>query len=986
MQKTVKASIILTASLLVFLTFVYSALALQEESSQVLLFAMFAIFLALLSYILFRGHERVPGHDQKQIQQKLSAMHELNMKMITFLDEEKIIRATLETAVKILDFEFCDFLLVDRETNELVVMDSIGEMATPKGYRVPLDNEKGISAAVVQQEKAIHLADVSKDRRYISVRFKEGSELCVPITVKGKVIGVINAEKKELNAFSAVDEILFSELATQVAIAIENARLNKTIVESEKRYRTVINNINVGVSLISPRMEILFLNNQMKKWFPHIDVAERPLCYKAFNAPPREEVCSYCPTCKTLQDGSIHDSLTDTPVNGQIINYWVTSFPVKDDQGNVIAAIELIEDVTERKRHEKMIIHAKEEWENTFDSVPDLIVIVDSDYRIMRLNKAMAARLGMKPGEAIGKPCHMLIHGTRKPPESCLLSRSKDFETPGSDEFHLETLGGDFLVTVSPLIKDGGKATGAVHVFRDITERKKMEQALAESEEKYRATAEESQTGVYIIQDGVFAFVNKRLCELIGYTYDEVVNKLSPYDLTHPDDHEIVRQKIEERMRRDIRTAEYEIRALRKDGTVFPVRLLGSIATYRGKPAIIGTLLDLSKEKNLELNLIRAQKMESLGQLAGGIAHDFNNVLGIIMGALDLLQNASLDERSKKLLDMSIHASARGSEIVKRLLLFARAEETALIPVSLREIIDETIGILEHSIEKNISISKSIDESGDVILGNKEQLTQMILNICMNARDAMPSGGTLSIHLGSEGAEDLEDYYPTARDQSFRIISISDTGTGMDDSTKEKIFDPFFTTKERGKGTGLGLAIVHSIIKNHKGFIDVRSASGKGTTFSIYLPAETSPVTETDSLERNLPSLKRANNETIMIVDDEEPIRDLLKELLEPLGYTMIEAADGTEAIERYRERSHTIDLVILDIGLPGMTGDQVLSELRRIDPGSSVIVASGYLDAPRKAELERLGVTTFIQKPYTLKELGSAIRQTLDDALAKVH
>jgi CheY-like chemotaxis protein len=208
----------------------------------------------------------------------------------------------------------------------------------------------------------------------------------------------------------------------------------------------------------------------------------------------------------------------------------------------------------------------------------------------------------------------------------------------------------------------------------------------------------------------------------------------------------------------------------------------------------------------------------------------------------------------------------------------------------------------------------------------------------------------------------------------------------MDDSTKEKIFDPFFTTKERGKGTGLGLAIVHSIIKNHKGFIDVRSASGKGTTFSIYLPAETSPVTETDSLERNLPSLKRANNETIMIVDDEEPIRDLLKELLEPLGYTMIEAADGTEAIERYRERSHTIDLVILDIGLPGMTGDQVLSELRRIDPGSSVIVASGYLDAPRKAELERLGVTTFIQKPYTLKELGSAIRQTLDDALAKVH
>ncbi len=963
-----------------FLVLLHVIIIPHTMSERVLFISSFLAFVLLVMHVFMKNQSYIL--EQKKTQERISAIHELSSKMITFLDEEKIIRSTIETAQKILDFQFCDFLLIDTKTGELVVRDSIGKMANIIGRRIPMDGDKGISVAVAKTGKAISLPDVSKDVRYIPARFDDGSELCVPVIIKERVIGAINVEKNEHHAFSEVDELLLSELSAQAAIAIENARLNRRIVESERQYRTVINNIGIGVSLISPGMQILFLNDQMKQWFPHIRVDERPICYKAFNTPPREEICSYCPTHRTLQDGMIHHSRTDTPLGDKIINYGVTSFPVRNEQGDVIAAIEIFEDITERKHFEKVIIQAKEEWEHTFDSVPDLILLIDREHRIFRLNRAMAERLGIEPREAIGKLCHEIIHDSQQPPDSCFFTKLKEQRGVQSAEMHLESLGGDFLVTISPLTQDGGEAIGAVHVFRDITERKKMEEALKESEEKYRAVAEESITGVYILQDGKFKFVNKRFCEFFGYSYEEITDRLGSLDLTYPEDRHIVQQNIDARMKGHSTTSEYEIRALKKNGEIFPIRVFGSIATYKGKPAIIGTLLDLSQEKGLELQLIRAQKMESLGQLAGGIAHDFNNVLGIIMGSLDLLQREEMSDRTKKLVDMAKKASERGSEIVKRLLIFARAEETRLVPVSLSSIIDETLSILEHTLEKNIVIKKNLCDTSDVIFGNKEQLTQMIINICMNARDAMPSGGILTLSLEKKSGKDLARYFADAQEEDYLVLHISDTGSGMDAKTRERIFDPFFTTKERGKGTGLGLAIVHSIIRNHKALINVTSSPGMGTTFSIYLPV--APAFEVMKEVQQDEKLVIGGKETVLVVDDEENIRDVLKELLSSLGYTIIEASNGAEALARFKEKQRSINLTILDIGLPGMSGDQVLSKLREMDPHLPVIIASGYLDASKRSELERLGVKTIIQKPYTLKEAAAAIRKAIDEESAQ--
>jgi signal transduction histidine kinase/ActR/RegA family two-component response regulator len=434
---------------------------------------------------------------------------------------------------------------------------------------------------------------------------------------------------------------------------------------------------------------------------------------------------------------------------------------------------------------------------------------------------------------------------------------------------------------------------------------------------------------------------------------------------------------LEDLTRGVINTAELEVKAVRQDDEVFPVRVFARTINYQGKTAIMGSVLDLSKEKALELQLIRSQKMESLGQLAGGIAHDFNNILGITAGSLSILQNSAEDGRSRKLTDMAMNAVERGSEIVKRLLLFSRADVVKSIPVSLPIVIDEAMKILEHTLEKNIIVQKTINNPSTVVMGSKEQLLQMILNLGVNARDAMLSGGVLNIRLDQTDDTSLRESFPEVQEGRFCAIHISDNGIGMDDETKKNIFDPFFTTKERDKGTGLGLSIVHGIVQRHNGLIDVQSDKDEGTTFSVYLPlAQVLEKSEMTDLEKE--ELK-GGQEKILIVEDEDSLREILKDVLVPLGYEIIEARDGEEAVHIYEESAPSVDLIILDIGMPKLQGDEVYQKIREIDPEASVLVASGYLEHDIKSKLLSLGVKEFLQKPYSLKEVALTVRKILD-------
>jgi PAS domain S-box-containing protein len=464
---------------------------------------------------------------------------------------------------------------------------------------------------------------------------------------------------------------------------------------------------------------------------------------------------------------------------------------------------------------------------------------------------------------------------------------------------------------------------------------------------------------------------------MLGYSEDEIVERLGLLDLVHADDRSFAQKSLEDLSNGISKTTEVELKAMKKGGEALSVRILARTVNYKEQPVIIGSLLDLSKEKALELQLIRSQKMESLGQLAGGIAHDFNNILGILAGSLDILQNHAVDEKLKNLATMAMDTVERGSDIVKRLILFGKPEETELVPVSLPLVIDESIRILEHTLEKNIYIKKNIDDPNAVIMGNKEQLLQVLLNICVNARDAMPAGGVLDIRLETTDESYLKERFTDVKEKEYIALHLTDNGLGMDENTKDHMFDPFFTTKEREKVTGLGLSIVHGIVNRHNGLIDVQSSPGHGTTFSIFLPL--APLPERSSLATQEKSEVKGGEEKILIVEDEENLRQVLRELLQPLGYEVLEAQDGAEAMDLFKEKAPWIDLVILDLGLPGISGELVFREMTEIKPEANILIASGYLDHSMKSELYKSGVKEFIQKPYSLKDVALTVRRVLD-------
>jgi nitrogen-specific signal transduction histidine kinase/ActR/RegA family two-component response regulator len=391
-------------------------------------------------------------------------------------------------------------------------------------------------------------------------------------------------------------------------------------------------------------------------------------------------------------------------------------------------------------------------------------------------------------------------------------------------------------------------------------------------------------------------------------------------------------------------------------------------------------MVELEKKK-LATQLIHAQKMEAVGILAGGIAHDFNNTLQGILGYTQmlLLDMPEGTPESSKLRQIEA-AALRASELTKQLLTFSRRIESKPRPIDLKKEVRQVENLLRRTIPRMIDIDLRLESEHNIINADPPQIEQAIMNLGINARDAMPGGGKLIIE--TENAVLDEKYSRTqlgAVPGNYVMLSISDNGTGMDKDTLEHIFEPFFTTKDPGKGTGLGLAIVYGIVKDHGGYIECRSELGEGTTFKIYFP-----VLERDRLGR---SEQRENTEikggteTILLVDDENAVRELGEEMLRRFGYSVIAAADGEKALEIYREKQEYISLVILDLIMPGMGGHKCLEEILRVDHSQSVVIASGYSVADPTNEALKSGTKGCIKKPYEIGQMLKVIHQVLDQA-----
>ncbi|HLP15747.1 MAG TPA: ATP-binding protein [Bacteroidota bacterium] len=382
---------------------------------------------------------------------------------------------------------------------------------------------------------------------------------------------------------------------------------------------------------------------------------------------------------------------------------------------------------------------------------------------------------------------------------------------------------------------------------------------------------------------------------------------------------------------------------------------------------VVGVGRDITKMKHLERDLLQSQKMDSLGKLAGGIAHDFNNLLSMLMGSAELLKRSLKDDPANLLhVKRIFEATERGSSIAKRLLLFSRQDDAEFQPVSLTHILNEVREILRYSFPKTIDVKLEILVENAIVNGDAGHLHQAFLNLCINAKDAMGDQGTLTMTERMAERRELAEKFPDLSSDQYVAVSVADTGAGIDPSLSRQIFEPFFTTKEKGKGTGLGLSIVDGIMRDHHGFVDVQSEKGKGTVFTLYFPAYDGALVEKSAASEEI----KGRGETILVVDDENLIRDMLAEYLEGCGYAVISAGDALEALSLYKAKAGEIDIVITDLGMPKMSGEELFMRLREIDPDASVIISSGYLDGATRNGLILKGVLGILTKPYKLNEI----------------
>ncbi len=539
-------------------------------------------------------------------------------------------------------------------------------------------------------------------------------------------------------------------------------------------------------------------------------------------------------------------------------------------------------------------------------------------------------------------------------------------------EFRVIWPGGEVRnIEAHALVKhaSNGSAKRMIGVNWDITERKR-------AEDRFRRLVESNAQGVIFWNtSGAITGANDVFLQLTGYTREDLDGGLMNWiAMTPPDYAEEDRRCLREVAAKGV-CPPFEKEYIRKDGTHVPV-IIGA-ANYEDSPQEgFCFVLDLTERKKLELQFLRAQRMESIGTLAGGIAHDLNNVLSPIMMAIEVLRMRFPDAESLHLLDILSTSAQRGADMVRQVLSFARGVEGRRMEVQIRHLVQDMEKTVRDTFLKSIEMRTMLPNDLWTVVGDPTQLYQVLMNLCVNARDAMPHGGRLTI-----SAENLmlDAHYarlnPEAKPGPYVFIQVEDTGSGIPPGILEKIFDPFFTTKEVGKGTGLGLSTSLAIIKSHGGFMRVYSEMGKGTKFHINLPARTEASAAAAEIAAELP---RGHGELILVVDDEASVRLITQRTLETFGYRVLLAADGSEAVAIYATRKAEIAVVLTDMTMPVMDGLATIHVLMKLDPSVRIIAASGL---SANSQIASLGVKHFLPKPYTAETLLKVLKEVLSQA-----
>ncbi len=665
--------------------------------------------------------------------------------------------------------------------------------------------------------------------------------------------------------------------------------------------------------------------------------------------------------------------------NGERITVNFSFSPVIENE-QIAGFVGIGRDITERKQAEVQLRQSREQYRELVENIREAFYVTDNTGMLTYVSPNIVQFTGYTAEELLDTSFYQLVDiKDRQRVLDFYAEKLKDKTIDTGCELRVKRKNGQiiWLEQTTRIIRDAvGKPIELRSIVHDISERKKTDEQI-----HMLAQALETTTELIWISDtqNKIVHVNRAFEQTFGYSQTDVFHK-NPIILFSPTQQDLVLAEIVSLKE------EYgwngEIACCKKDGSEFPTLLSASkLKNEAGETTgYIGVARDISEYKAMENQFREAQKLEGLGTLAGGIAHDFNNILTIILSYNSILSRGKYTpERYQEAVNMIRSAVERGAGMVRQLLTIARKHSGEFESVDINKIVMEMEHLLRETFPKIINMQTELQDEIPPIVADQNQLQQVLLNLCVNARDAMPAGGTLTMRTRVINDETLIDRFTDVKYDSYVQISIQDSGEGIDETVRRKIFEPFFTTKQQGKGTGLGLAVVYSVVQTHSGLIDVESEVGKGTTFNIFLPLIENTQTQENKQNITDPEFL-SGKETILLIEDEEALLNFVRTELELKGYNVLVGRDGLEAIDIFSHHKKEIALVISDLGLPKLGGWESFIRMKKIEPNIKTILASGYIDSQLQSTMAEAGVKCVLNKPYEVGVLLEKIREVLDE------
>lgn len=931
------------------------------------------------------------------------AIYELAQTIAFTLDPQTLISKLADAALQQTDADEVSVLLPAADGGDLYVAAVRGENRQRLlGERVP--REQSISGWVARERQPLLLDGEVNDERFRPLwpHPEIRSAVSVPMQVANKLVGVINLNVLERpRSFNLGQMKALTILASTAAAALEGASLYTKVRQAEEKYRSIFENAIEGLFQSTAEGRFLTVNPA----FAFILGYESPEEMIADITDIAHQL--YVDPADRVEAGLLQEERGFLQAfefeayrrDGERI--WLSenrrSVWNKESEDSYFEGS--VENITERRQAEQERAQLTAEIENQRQRINNIVSSVPgvvweawgkpdvATQRIDFVSDYVEMMLGYSVEEWVATPNFWLtiVHPDDKERTARIAARAFESGESCRLEFRWLTKDGRSVWVESNFVviaDAAGLPVGLRGVNTEITERKQAEQSLRESEERYRDLVENAHDIIYSQDlDGRYTSMNRAGTQITGYSRQEVLT-LDLERTVAPEFIGKVREMLGKKLAGEKVTA-YEMDLIAKDGHRITVEANTKLVFHDGVPVgVQGIARDVTERKLLEAQLRQAQKMEAIGRLAGGVAHDFNNLLTAINGYSGLaLQRIDSDHPLKGYLEEIHKAGDRAANLTRQLLAFGRKQILQPLAISLNDIVTDMNKMLRLLIGGDIELVSKLDPALEKIKADPGQIEQVLVNLVVNARDAMPRGGKLTIETArAELDQDYADAHVGVIAGVYVMLAISDTGTGMDETTQAHMFDPFFTTKESGKGTGLGLSTVYGIVKQSGGNIRVNSELGHGTSFKVYLPELTMAAAEPKRAagETSL----AAGSETILLVEDEDVVRGLARKILERAGYNVLEASRGAEAFRLCLERTEPIDLLLTDVVMPETSGKEVADRLTERYPGLKVLFMSGYTDET----IVHQGVLDpnieFIQKPFTPFTLARKVRDVLDAEL----